>query len=332
MLQRPLYRLYRKMKVSLLRAECPLAAKPFFYFLEGFNRLLSGRRRRTGLQRLEDVAWKMAYWQRFGTSPLFSVGTSAPVAVNSDDHKWPRGAIYDSSQNRGFNVKVRGLFPAGAEIRLLDLGCAGGGLVRSFLEDGCLAVGVEGSDIPRMFRLAEWDNCPHHLLTGDLTHPFSIQDRQGTPMAFNLVTAWEVLEHIPAESVPVLVRNISSHLSPGGFFIGSVDTAPDGNPLTGAVYHRTLRPKDWWIEQFVRAGFVEVADHPFDVEDYVRGNGLSLKDWDPRDGEGFHLVLQFQGVPVQQRAAPSQTGGSQSSLPPPSGWPRRNPVRPLAIR
>jgi SAM-dependent methyltransferase len=306
MLQRPLYRLYRKMKVSLLSSKYPWAAKPFFYLLGGFNRRLSGRSRRTDLQRLEDLAWKMAYWQRFGTSPLFDIATSAPVAVNSDDHRWPRGAVYDSSTNRRFNAKVRTLLPVGTEIRLLDLGCAGGGLVRSFLEDGCVAIGVEGSDVPKRFRLAEWDNCPHHLMTGDLTHPFAIRDRMGHSLVFNLVTAWEVLEHIPEKSVPVLVRNVSSHLSPGGYFIGSVDTAPDGDPLTGAVYHQTLRSKEWWLEQFVEAGFVEVTDHPFVVEDYVRGNGLSLKDWDPRDGEGFHLILQLRAAPVQQEVPVSQ--------------------------
>jgi hypothetical protein len=37
---------------------------------------------------------------------------------------------------------------------------------------------------------------------------------------------------------------------------------PDGNPLTGAVYHQTLRPETWWHETFVAHGFAIVTDHP----------------------------------------------------------------------
>jgi hypothetical protein len=30
----------------------------------------------------------------------------------------------------------------------------------------------------------------------------------------------------------------------------------------------------------------------FTTRDYVRGHGMGLTDWDPADGEGFHLVLR----------------------------------------
>src|SRR5262249_29710921 len=156
-------------------------------------------------------------------------------------------------------VKLRWLLPDGAAVRLLDLGCAGGGLVRSLLADGCLAVGIEGSDVSKRFRLAEWGTCPWHLFTADLTHPFTVWQRGGGACTFNGVTAWEVLEHIPEPRVRDVIANVARHLDVGGYFIGSVDTAPDGNPLTGAVYHHTLRPKEWWLNAFAEQGFVEVT-------------------------------------------------------------------------
>ena len=30
----------------------------------------------------------------------------------------------------------------------------------------------------------------------------------------------------------------------------------------------------------------------FTTRDYVRGHGMGLTDWDPADGEGFHVVLR----------------------------------------
>jgi hypothetical protein len=71
--------------------------------------------------------------------------------------------------------------------------------------------------------------------------------------------------------------------------VASVDTAPDGNPILGAIYHTTLRPKSWWLEKFAEFGLSEAKNHPFATRDYVRGHGMGLIDWDPEDGEGFHL-------------------------------------------
>ena len=107
-----------------------------------------------------------------------------------------------------------------------------------------------------------------------------------------MITSWEVLEHIPEGALPALIDSIFQHLKPGGYFIGSVDLLRDGNPLTGADYHLTLRPACWWEEQFRSRGLVKAKDHAFTTEDMVRGNGLSLKDWSPDDGGGIHLVLQ----------------------------------------
>jgi 2-polyprenyl-3-methyl-5-hydroxy-6-metoxy-1,4-benzoquinol methylase len=262
-----------------------------FYWLRDRLQLLISSRRLSRLDKLERTIWKATYFQRFGTEALFVADTDQPIAIESSDHKWPRGTAFDNSSNRNFNLKLYSFFNYRPDLRVLDLGCSGGGFVKSLIEDGYTAVGLEGSDWSRKLRSAEWDTCPHHLLTCDITSRFHIRDRTGQAIQFHCITAWEVLEHITAEKLPALIDNISRHLTPDGIFVGSVDTAPDNNPLTGAVYHVTLQPKGWWLEKFGAVGLAECACNPFATRDYVRGHGMGFVDWDPAEGEGFHLVL-----------------------------------------
>ena len=118
-----------------------------------------------------------------------------------------------------------------------------------------------------------------------------IRDAGGNPAKFDVITAWEVLEHIPEAKLPGLISNVRKHLNGGGIFIAWVPFLPDGDPSRGLVYHVTLKPKSWWLERWAEHGIGEVTHHPFEVQDYVRGQGQGIKNWDPRDGDGFHLVL-----------------------------------------
>ena len=236
--------------------------------------------------------WKQLYFLRYGTQSLFKVNTNKSVASESHDQQWPRGTLADNSTNPRFNLKLYDYFDNRNDLRVLDLGCSGGGFVRSFLEDGYTAIGLEGSDASKKLRSAEWETCRHHLFTTDITASFSITDLNDQDMTFHCITQWEVLEHIPADKLDVLFDNINRHLADDGIFVGSIDMAPDGNPVTGAVYHVTLESESWWLARFAKAGLVPVTDHQFTTIDYVRGNGVGLKDWDPADGDGFHVVLK----------------------------------------
>ena len=286
--KRALYRAYRTLK-NRLQGKKGLPTLVFFRLLRVAEFLLSENRR---VNPVLDQQWKSDYAKRYSGRVPYHLQTEHPVAVGTTDHQLPRGAIRDSTTHPDFNKALRKLMP-GIRFRLLDLGCAGGGLVRSFLEEGVEAVGIEGSDHPRRLGLGEWRRCPHHLFTCDITEPFELQDEFGKKVGFDVVTAWEVLEHIPEKRLPGLILNIARHLSPGGYFIASVDQTPDVDPLTGAVYHQTLQSKNWWLAQFARHGFHELRTHPFRTQDYVRGNAVGIKDWDPAAGDGFHLVLQL---------------------------------------
>lgn len=291
---RTLSKNFRKTKEFLLRHSHFFLSKLFFRFAHLADLLFSARKLDTKKAvSFENTIWKQVYFTRFGLEPHFRVETNKPVAVDSSDHQWPRGTLYDNSKNRNFNLKSYYLFRHQPNLRVMDLGCSGGGMVRSFLEDGHTAIGLEGSDVSKKLRSAEWDTCPLHLFTCDITSPFKVKrTANDTQEQFDLITSWEVLEHIPENRVDMLIENIAEHLRKGGVFVGSVATFLDFDPNTGANYHVTLKPKEWWLERFARKGLTEVPDHPYKAEDFVRGNGLSLKDWYPGDGFGFHLVLR----------------------------------------
>jgi 2-polyprenyl-3-methyl-5-hydroxy-6-metoxy-1,4-benzoquinol methylase len=294
-LDRLLNRLVRKAKAHYLRRK-HLGPDGWLFF-QAFDKadLLLSSRRESPAERRRTQRWKEEYRRRYPSPPYFAMVTDYPVAVDSDDHRVPRGSTRDNSTNRAFNARLYAWLGDRPDLSVLDIGCAGGGFVRSILEDGRVAVGVEGSDASRRAQSGEWATCPHHLFTADIGRPFRLTTPDGAPARFDVVTAWEVLEHLPEDRVPTLLANIRDHLKPGGHFIGSVDTVPDGNPLTGAVYHLTLRPKPWWLARFAVLGFSEVVDPPFQTSDYVRGNGRTIKDWDPSAGDAFHLVLRYDG-------------------------------------
>lgn len=303
---RLLYRVYRRLKRAMLEYRPPVLTYCFFAALAQIDRLMSPRR----MNRWDELAAQVErslYFARYSRqSPPFVLHSQKRVAVDSDDHRRPRGTVNDNSSNRRFNLKLYDWLEYKRDLAVLDLGCSGGAFVKSVLNDGYTAIGLEGSDVSQKLGSGEWSAIPLHLFTCDITSPFRLERADGTKMLFDVVTCWEVLEHIPKEKIPVLIRNISDNLRDGGLLIASVDTAPDGNPNLNAVYHLTLEGKAWWLGQFASLGFVSVQQHPFVTRDWVRGNGTGLKDWDPADGEGFHLVMRKTGESVG--GSPGETG------------------------
>jgi hypothetical protein len=226
-----------------------------------------------------------------------TINTDHPVAIYSDDHKFPRGVRNDNSRHPRFVRAVEQVF--NRKVRHLDLGCAGGGLVLDFLLRGHESVGIEGSDFALREQRAEWRVIPRHLFTADITKPFSFSRADGSKARFDVITAWEVLEHIPEASLSGMCTNLRENLSEDGIFVGSIATFEDRDPETGAVWHVTVKPRDWWLEAFAAHG-LEAVEGVFHARDYVRGGGNSRVgpsgrwDWDAeRNPElGFHVTLR----------------------------------------
>ena len=233
--------------------------------------------------------------------------TEHPIAVSSNDTKFPRGSKNDNSIAPRFNRKLYELFNGKQNLRVLDIGCAGGGFVRSLIDDGHFAVGLDGSDYPLLNQCGEWPTISEHLFTCDVTKPFTLSDRAtGEPLEFDAITAWELMEHIPAESLPRLFENIERHLAPGGLLLFSVATFLDWDRQTGVVWHVTVKPQSWWEDRFDRLGFEVLDQHPFGKDDWLRGSGQCRGDWHEDDGMGFHVVLKRKatsgiiGQPTEQ--------------------------------
>jgi len=219
--------------------------------------------------------------------------TRHPVAADSVDTIHPRGAKQDNSICLRFNQRLYQLFNHKPQLKLLDLGCAGGGLVRTLIDDGHFAVGLEGSDYPKLYQFGEWGTIPNHLFTCDITKPYTLTNQAtGEPIRFDCVTAWEVMEHIPEDRIAPLMGNIDRHLAPGGWVLFSIATFLDYSPTTGVAWHRTVKPRAWWEETFAELGFLVCTDHPFGPYDWLRGSGNGRYDWKPEDGVGFQIALR----------------------------------------
>ena len=162
--------------------------------------------------------------------------------------------------------------------------------MKSILDRGGFAVGIEGSDYSKLRKRAEWATIPDHLFTADITEPFQLlevnENGQEYPIQFNLITAWEVMEHIHKDKLNCLIENISAHLSPHGVVIMSINTNEE--IINGVRLHQTVEDRDWWISKFSELGFgnkEKIVTH-FGRE-WVRGEQDTLGS--------FHLGITRSG-------------------------------------
>ncbi len=233
--------------------------------------------------------------------PVPELRTKFPMAVESNDSLHPRGAKNDNSIVLRFNQRIYEMLGQDRQLSVLDLGCAGGGFVRSLIDDGHVGVGLEGSDYPRRVQKDEWSTIPHHLHTCDIAKPFQIVcPKTGQPWLFDAITAWEFMEHIPEADVPTVLANIQHHLKADSYVFMSVATFPD--TVDGVVYHHTVRPESWWRDVFRQAQFEIVDSHSLSKDDWVRGSGHCFGDWHEDQQMGFHVVLRPQNGVGQQLA------------------------------
>ena len=192
-------------------------------------------------------------------STLVSVETDFPVAYDSPDHLAPWGTSRDNSKNIRFNKKLYKLFEAlPRPLRVLDLGCSGGGFVRDCLNDGCIAVGLEGSDFSLRMSRAEWALIGEKFLfTADITKPFKIlmNDNQSgsARLTFDVITSWDVLEHIEGGHLAAVCQNLMDSLNDDGICVFSISNSSD--IIRGVELHQTIQPQGV-VEGHVRIPWV----------------------------------------------------------------------------
>lgn len=240
----------------------------------------------------------IAMLSKIDISLRYRLVTDFPLALDSSDHLFPKGTSADNTRYPRFVRKCESLF-ANKKLSFLDLGCSGGGMVFEAMLAGHNAFGLEGSDFSYLNQRAEWRLLKDSLATCDIAKPFEILDIQTEAFAnFNIISCWEVLEHIAEESLDCLFENVKKHLSDSGYFIASVALFDDFDPVSGANWHVTIKPKDWWIEKLNNTG-LEVVDNIFTTYDMARGSGNPAalwknQTWDASTspGAGFHIVAR----------------------------------------
>jgi len=232
--------------------------------------------------------------------PTIKMKTEKPVAFDSPDHIQPWGTANDNSTNAAFNHKLFWWLPK-KDVRLLDIGCSGGGFVKSVIEVGCLAVGIEGSDYSKKTKRAEWATIPGNLFTADATAPFELtmhDENTIEQIKFSVVTAWEFIEHIAEPDLEKVMRNIGDHLAPNGIVIMSV--SPNEEVIHGVRLHQTVAEKPWWVTKFDQLGFTHHEEGvQFFDRDWIRGEENNAPN-------SFHVVLTRKGeaLPHPERITP----------------------------
>lgn len=197
--------------------------------------------------------------------------TNYPIAYKSNDYIVPHGTIRDNTRYPRFVRKCESIFSNKEELSFLDLGCSGGGMVLDAVLRGHLGIGLEGSDASLLEQRAEWRLLRKNLFTCDITKPYLLQDKNTkNTFKFDVITAWEVLEHIREEELEQFLLNIKNHLSNDGIFIASIANWDDIDPITGINWHVTTKPYEWWKNRFEVEGF-DVCSEIIDVTDLARG-------------------------------------------------------------
>lgn len=224
-----------------------------------------------------------------------SVITEKPVAYDSPDHIEPWGTKQDNSINLNFNYKLAKWIPI-EDLTVLDLGCAGGGFVKSIIDLGYFAVGIEGSDYSKIKGRAEWSTIPNNLFTSDITEPFKILVQSNKEevlqlFQFKVITAWEFIEHIRPEQLKNVFQNISTHLQKDGVVIMSV--SPNEDVVNSVRLHQTVENKEWWLAECFRNGFVH-------HEEVVKYFGRDFVREESNAPNSFHSILtrKDESLPV----------------------------------
>lgn len=186
-----------------------------------------------------------------------SIWTEHPIAIDSYDHIHPYGTKDDNSKNIDYVDELISIF--GQDMRYLDLGCSGGGFVSQFVKDrGVFAVGIEGSDYSKNIGRAEWSVIPEYLFTADITKPFVVLDNnikpEMSPISFDVISAFDVLEHIKKEDLPQLFTNIDNHLKQTGILVLGIATIECG------PWHPTVKNEEWWLSCLRYYGYEPTID------------------------------------------------------------------------
>lgn len=167
------------------------------------------------------------------------------------DRLQPIGAKQDNHSNKTYISQIKTL----VKDSYLDLGCAGGQTVIDMSELGYDAVGIDGCGIDQILKKSinpdinnNWTKYFNkNLFEADIAKPFYIE-KDTKPFKFDLITAWDFLEHPKEEEIPVVIENIKRHLKPEGWFLFLISKSL-------GTHHQCVKEDEWWKQKFEEHGF-----------------------------------------------------------------------------
>lgn len=176
----------------------------------------------------------------------------------------------------------------GETINWLDLGCAGGRLILDVSEqpETKHVIGLDGS--VGVYNQDSWKSGENTevLRNADVSKPFSVEDEDGNPIVFDVITSWELIEHLHETDLEQYFNNVCKHLAPNGVFIGSIANFPDYRDENGWNYdhpnfnpnskiyqlHNIMWPFDKW--RTVMEKWFNI--HTFNLDNYFRNMNTQL--------------------------------------------------------
>ena len=155
-----------------------------------------------------------------------------------------------SSYSKRAPVMMRGIIEIYHPTSYVDCGAALGDLVNEALTQQIDAYGIEGSEA-----CFPYLQCPReHMLILDLSVPIII------PRKYDVLTCFEVAEHIEEQSVDIFIANICQMSN------NLVISICDYGPTT--KIHPTVKPHSWWLKKFNVYQFVRCVDKESILKQY----------------------------------------------------------------
>ena len=197
---------------------------------------------------------------------MITLDTNYPIAYDSPDHICPWGTKRDNFTSKGFIDETLNFHSQKGKdkINFLDLGCSGGQLVIDYINRGHLGVGLEGSDYSVINGRANWPKYYNkNLFTCDVTKKYELFEND-IKLNFDIITAWEVIEHIKPEDQKPFFKYINDNLNSGGFFCGSISTREE--VIKGHSLHQTVWNEATWYKNFpdiLKETNLELYQYPF---------------------------------------------------------------------
>lgn len=132
---------------------------------------------------------------------------------------------------------------------VLEIGCGTGSIVQDFIQDGHLAIGLDGFYVYRKYLCGAWKDYPYNLFTCDLGEDFTICYNEyakfdiNNPCKFDIIYSTEFLEHLHYRQVDNCIVSINKHSHNDTLLILEISEKQDGG-------HLVVESKDWWINKF----------------------------------------------------------------------------------